>query len=225
MRLTEVVLAGALILDLTTPAAGASWPELIDVRIASTAATDAADVMICIVGADGEARCHHRGGVSPAKVHATGRATCTAASRARSSPCPGGVGCLFAKVSVPSEAFGLLVLKLVPPLFGVPRNSVIDTALVSGARPSASGSARPSADGEPIGPALRALARCLAPPGAGHPPAVRALDRAACETRACELRQSLVTLAPHHPKLGALGGGEALAGAADTPRIHWMGGR
>jgi hypothetical protein len=241
VRLTEAVLVGVLILDVATPAAAASWTELIDVRIASPEPADPADVMICILDAVGEARCHHRGGVSSARVHASGRATCASASRARPSPCPAGAGCLFPKVSVPSDAFGLLVIRLAPPLFGVPRSRVMDTVLVSGssgatpsgraspfswASPAGSPGREPSAEGAAIAAALPPLARCLAPAGAGsgHPETVRSMARAACEARACELRQSLLTLTPLRPMgrpgLRPLEHGEASTIGPDAGRIH-----
>lgn len=149
------------------------------------------DVMICIVDEAGHARCHHRDGVLASTVGAGGHRACPGAERALLSRCGDASRCVFRNVPVPADSFGLLILELDPPLFGVPRHGIIDAVVLARSEaPAAPGDTRVAAG-------LRTLAQCLAPPGRQHglEPELPVVLRTACEDHACTLRHSRVGLA------------------------------
>jgi len=96
-------------------------------------------------------------------------------------------------VAAPGGSFGLLVLRLAPPLFGAPRHDVLDAAVFTRSNDD------PQAlENRQIRASLQALARCIAPSGgrvAERRP-VPILARQACERATCRLGESSVTLLP-----------------------------
>jgi hypothetical protein len=146
------------------------------------------DLMLCVVGMDGAARCHHRDGVVSASVApAAASATCPGADAVLRSPCRAGEGCRFSGVAVPSSTFAMMIVELRVPRFGVPRHVVSDAAVVSQAP------ALVDAEAPQLQQRLRAVARCLAP-GAGDGPRLAVVDRRACENDFCKLDRSRVKL-------------------------------
>jgi hypothetical protein len=155
----------------------------------SAGASDGPRVMLCVVDAAGRAQCHHRDGVLSSRSDAAGRATCPGADRRLRSPCADASACVFRRVPVPAEGFGLVIVDLEPPLFGVPRHRVLDVAVLSAAPLSAGDRSR-------IAQSIRGLADCLGPATAGAWSGGEpvALPRAPCEGQFCRLAQSRVRL-------------------------------
>ncbi|HEV8531855.1 MAG TPA: hypothetical protein VGT00_10600 [Methylomirabilota bacterium] len=181
--------------EVSLGATPGSWSELMDISVAMNRvdSTERPALMICLVDASGRIQCHHKTGVLVWAVNAQGHAVCPGADRRIHTQCDGSSSCRFAGVAAPAESFGLLVLRLVPPVFGAPRHDVLDAAVFT-----------PSTDDDEvqesrqIQAALQGLARCIAPSGgriAERQPA-RILTRQACERAACRLGESSVTLSP-----------------------------
>ena len=146
------------------------------------------DLMLCVVGMDGAARCHHRDGIVSASVApSAASASCPGADAVLRSPCRAGEGCRFSSVAVPSSTFAMMLVELRAPRFGVPRHVVSDAAVVSRA------SGFVDADGRRLEQSMRVMARCLAP-GAGDGPRLALVDRGACENDFCKLGNSRVKL-------------------------------
>jgi hypothetical protein len=193
----------ATALALTACAAPPGWSERVTVAVdrggrefAAVSVSDLSsppmrnmdDLMLCVIGMDGAARCHHRDGIVSVSVGPTAAsATCPGADAVLRSPCRAGQGCRFASVEVPSSTFAMMIVELRAPRFGVPRHVVSDAAVVSGA------SGFVDAGGRRLEQSMRAVARCLAP-GAGDGPRLVVVDRSACENDFCELDKSRVKL-------------------------------
>ncbi len=201
---TGALVAAAFAMGACT--AAPAWPERVDIAVevhaggfaasstsavSSSARSPSDDLMICVIDADGAARCHHRGGVMSARARlAAGSATCPGADAVLRSPCRT-VGCSFPGVPVPSSPFGLMIVELRAPRFGVPRHAVLDAAVVSGVSSRSAASDAPQ-----IAWAMRALARCLAPGPDDDAPRPMHVERDACEDGFCQLDRSRVKLSP-----------------------------
>jgi hypothetical protein len=181
-------IAGLLALTtigLAASAAAPTWPGRLDITVALPAPSTAGatDLMVCVVDPDGHGRCHHRDGVVPAKVASPRAATCAGAEAPLRPACAGPGPCVLTGVPVPTGPFGLLVLSIRPPAFGVPRHAIADAAILT--RGAGTGTA--PEHGRITG-ALAAIARCLAPSDAhrlrADPPVVAIR---ACAARACDL--------------------------------------
>src|SRR6266700_2420962 len=124
---------------------------------------------------------------------AEGHAVCPGADERIRPRCDGSASCKFAGVAAPGGSFGLLVLRLAPPLFGAPRHDVLDAAVFTRS------SDDPQAlENRQIRASLQALARCIAPSGgriAERRP-VPILARQTCDRASCRLGESSVTLLP-----------------------------
>lgn len=192
MTAALLALVGALIGILTGAHAPlASAVDEADVRIGLD---DETAVVLCIVEPDGRARCHHREGVVAGAVDGAAPGICGLADRPLDSPCGRARECAFHRVAVPAELFGLLVLETRRPLFGVPRHTLIDAAVVSRAPPSSRASSAPELVG-----GLQTLARCMAPSERGQIEIQPPLRLEACQDHPCRLRRSTVQVAvlPH----------------------------
>ena len=182
-------------LEVSLGATPGSWSEVMDISVAMNRvdSTERPELMVCLVDASGRVRCHHKTGVLVWGANAQGHAVCPGADRRIHARCDGSSSCRFAGVAAPAESFGLLVLRLVPPVFGAPRHDVLDAAVFT--RSTDDDQVQESRQ---IQAALRGLARCIAPSGdriAERQP-VRILTRQACERAACRLGESNVTLSP-----------------------------
>ena len=172
-----------------------SWSEPVDISVSMNRvdSRERPDLMVCVVDASGRVQCHHKTGLLAWGASADGRAVCPGANERIRPRCDGSPSCRFAGVAAPSGSFGLLVLRLVAPVFGAPRHDVLDAAVFT--RSSGDDQARESRQ---IQASLQALARCVAPSGwriAERRP-VPILARQACERGACRLGESSVTLSP-----------------------------
>ena len=172
-----------------------SWSEPVDISVSLNRAdsTERPDLMICVVDVSGRVQCHHKTGLLAWGASADGRAVCPGADERIRPRCDGSPSCRFAGVTAPSGSFGLLVLRLVAPVFGAPRHDVLDAAVFT--RSSGGDQARESRQ---IQASLKALARCVAPSGwriAERRP-VPILARQACERGMCRLGESSVMLSP-----------------------------
>jgi len=140
-------------------------------------------LVVCVV--DGaHARCVARDEELAGRIDGGAPAVCGLADRRLDSACPAGRECVFSKAA-PAGAFGLVLLEPRSPAFGVPRNRVIDTAVVT--RGDASAAAR-------IAAGVQELARCFAPSDAPESADV-ILNGGACERAPCRLRHSRVRIA------------------------------
>ena len=140
-------------------------------------------LVLCVV--DGaHARCVARDEELAGRIDGGAPALCGLADRRLDSACPAGRECVFAKAA-PEGVFGLVLLEPRSPAFGVPRNRVIDTAVIT--RGDAGAAARAAAG-------VRELARCFAPSDAPESSDV-ILNGGACERTPCRLRHSRVRIA------------------------------
>src|SRR5262245_39175882 len=108
-----------------------SWSEPVDISVTMNRgdSTERPDLMVCVVDASGRAQCHHKAGVLTWSATADGRAVCPGADERIRPRCDGSPSCRFAGVAVPGGSFGVLVLRLVPPVFGAPRHDAVDAAV------------------------------------------------------------------------------------------------
>ena len=172
-----------------------SWSEPVDISVTMNRvdSTERPDLMVCLVDAAGRVQCHHKTGVLAWGASAEGHAVCPGADERIRPRCDGSASCKFAGVAAPGGSFGLLVLRLAPPLFGAPRHDVLDAAVFTRSNDD------PQApENRQIRASLQALARCIAPSGgriAERRP-VPILARQACERATCRLGESSVTLLP-----------------------------
>jgi len=190
--LTVSMLASLRASSGTTPD---SWSEPVDISVTINRvdSTERGDLMVCIVDAAGRVQCHHKTGVLAWGAGGDGRAVCPGVEERIRPLCDGSPSCRFAGVAAPGGSFGLLVLRLVPPVFGAPRHDVLDAAVFTPA--SHDGQAR---DTRQIQTSLQALARCVTPSGGKFVERrpVPILTRQACERATCRLGESSVTLSP-----------------------------
>src|SRR5215510_93427 len=113
-----ILLLGLLLLSIPASATSSRWSETLDIAM-STAPTGM-PVMLCIVDSAGQAQCHHQDGILICRPGVAGGAVCPGGSKRFLSSCPDASQCVFDAVPVPPDAFGLLLLEIRPPLFGVP---------------------------------------------------------------------------------------------------------
>ena len=180
-------------LKVSSGATQGSWPEPMDISVTMNRvdSTERPALMVCLVDASGRVECHHKTGVLVWGANAQGHAVCPGADRRIRTRCDGSPSCRFASVAAPGGSFGLLVLHLVPPVFGAPRHDVLDAAVFT-----RSNDHDRVQESRQIQASLQRLARCIAPSGgriAERQP-VPILTRQACERTACRLGESSVTL-------------------------------
>jgi len=190
--MTVSILAALKVSSGATPG---SWSEPMDISVTMNRvdSTERPELMVCLVDASGQVQCHHKAGVLVWGASAEGRAVCPGADERIRARCDGSSSCRFAGVTAPRGSFGLLVLRLVPPVFGAPRHDVLDAAVFT--RSTDDDRVQESRQ---IQASLQGLARCIAPSGgriAERRP-VPILTLQACERTACRLGESSVTLSP-----------------------------
>jgi hypothetical protein len=145
-------------------------------------------VVLCVLDAAGEARCHGKDGVLTGAVDGRRPSVCGMADRPLNSPCASGEECVFHRVAPRGEVLGLIVLEPRPPLFGVPRHRLVDATVLSP-------SAQPAPLTTEMARAVVRTARCLAPSGdAPETQAARVLLRHGCADGPCRLRNSSMQL-------------------------------
>jgi hypothetical protein len=182
-------------LKVSSGATPGSWSEPVDISVTMNRvnSTERPDLMVCLVDAAGRVQCHHKTGVLVWSASGEGHTVCPGADQRIRPRCDGSPSCRFAGVAAPAGSFGLLVLRLVPPVFGAPRHDVLDAAVLT--RSTDDDQAQESRQ---IQASLEALARCIAPSRgrtADRQP-VPILTRQACERATCRLGESSVTLSP-----------------------------
>ncbi len=113
---TASILAALKVSSGATPG---SWSEPVDISVAMNRvdSTERPDLMVCLVDASGRVQCHHKTGVLVWGARAEGHAVCPGADERIRPRCDGSPSCRFAGVAAPAGSFGLLVLRLVPPVF------------------------------------------------------------------------------------------------------------
>jgi len=196
VRLLALATVGILAaLKVSSGATPGSWSEPVDISVTMNRvdSTERPDLMVCLVDASGRVQCHHKTGVLAWSASAEGHAVCPGADERIRPRCDGSPSCRFAGVAAPGGSFGLLVLRLVRPVFGAPRHDVLDGAVFTRSTDD-----RQAEESRQIQASLQALARCVAPSGgriAERRP-VPVLARQACERAACRLGESSVTLSP-----------------------------
>jgi hypothetical protein len=188
-------------LDVTVEVPTQSFAASTTLDAASPASNPSGPLMLCVIDSDGAARCHHRHGVISARVQlASEVATCPGADAVLRSVCRDVNACRFPEVPVPSSPFGLMIVELRAPRFGIPRHAIVDAAVVSGVSP---GAAVPEAPR--IGQALRGLARCLSPGRSDDAPRLLSVARTSCEDGFCRLGHSRVKFSSHQRQAAAIG--------------------
>src|SRR5712691_8820962 len=120
-------------LKVSSGATSGSWSEPVDISVTMNRviSTERPDLMVCLVDASGRVQCHHKTGVLAWGASAEGHAVCPGANERIRPRCDGSASCKFAGVAAPGGSFGLLVVRLAPPLFGAPRHDVLDAAVVT----------------------------------------------------------------------------------------------
>ncbi len=190
--MTVSILAALKVSSGATPG---SWSEPMDISVTMNRvdSTERPELMVCLVDTSGQVQCHHKAGVLVWSASAEGHAVCPGADERIRTRCDGSSSCRFAGVTAPRGSFGLLVLRLMPPVFGAPRHDVLDAAVFTRATDDDR-----VQESRQIQVSLQGLARCIAPSGgrlAERQP-VPILTRQACERAACRLGESSVTLSP-----------------------------
>jgi hypothetical protein len=193
----------ALVTAVTACAASPLWPDRLDITLgtpvdtspppAHPAGSDERGLMVCVVDAEGRARCHHRDGVVSSKVGAAGTATCPGAEAPLRSICEGPGACLLPGIDVPVGQFGLLVFSLRPPALGLPRHVVAEAVIVTRAAGGPEAHERRA-----LTDAMHAIAGCVAPDtrrGGGADPSIVTLG--ACVSQGCDLARMSLKLARH----------------------------
>ena len=200
-RILICVLAATLfgVAAISPAPAGDPWSERLDLLVEASGQpgrTAAPSLMVCVLDAAGGARCHHRDGVLTGAAGG-GRGPCAQADRRLQSLCGPAGTCRFRDVAVPAGAFGLFVVALEPPVFGVPRHVERGRLIVTDAG-GADGTA------ERIGQHLGALSRCLAPARDVSQIRIQTVSRSACRTEACAFGSTAVRLQtrPNHADAG-----------------------
>jgi hypothetical protein len=157
------------------------WADRLDITVAGASA---GDVMLCIIDTQGRARCPHRHGEVRAALREGDVATCPGAEARIAARCDRGDACIFPGVPVPAGPFGLVVLDVNPPVFGVPRHAVTEAVIVTPSPdpPSASDRGR-------LTTMTTALTRCLAPSEGTPSRQLTVVGRSECETTGCALRR------------------------------------
>ncbi len=185
-RLLVLVLAGALLVStlaqMRTTTSGAAEA---DVRVVPDAPSA---VVLCVLDATGQARCHGKDGVLSGTVDGGWASVCGIADRRLRSPCADGGGCVFRGAAPRGEVLGLIVLDARPPLFGMPRHRLVDATVLSTAPP-------PTPLTTEMARAVERVARCFAPSGEtpeGPPAQVR--FRHECANGPCRLQHSSLQL-------------------------------
>jgi hypothetical protein len=189
----SVLLLGLLLLNIPASATSAPWSETLDIAV-STAPTGL-PVMLCIVDTTGQARCHHQDGILTCRPGAPDGAVCPGGTKRLLSACQYAAQCVFGAVSVPQEAFGLLLLELRPPLFDVPRHTVVEGVILSA----------PSLDASPAEHArlqgvIHALGHGLAPTRPQSQEPFPGTVRTTCVDHPCQFARSTIQLTPRPSK-------------------------
>jgi hypothetical protein len=187
------LLLSVVVLSTPVSATSAPWSETVDITV-STAPTGSA-VMLCIVDIAGQAQCHHQDGILACRAGIADGAVCPGAAQRLLAVCPDAFQCIFHTVSVPQDAFGLLLLDMHAPLFGVPRHTVVEGVILSA-------SSRVVSPGEHrrLQEALHALGRGLTPvtPQAQAPFLGR--ERTTCVDHPCQFPRLTIQLTPRASK-------------------------
>ena len=193
LDLLFLILLDLLLLSIPARATSSHWSETLD--IAMSIAPTGMPVMLCIVDSAGQAQCHHQDGILTCRPGVAGGAVCPGGSKRLLSSCPDASQCVFDAVPVPPDAFGLLLLELCPPLFGVPRHMVVEGVVLSAASTELS-----PVEHMRLQAALHALRRGLAPatPQAQEP--FPGTGRAICIDHPCQFARSTIQLTPQASK-------------------------
>jgi hypothetical protein len=191
-----VLLLGLLVLSMPASAASSWWSETLDIAVGT--APTGSPVMLCIVDTAGQAQCHHQDGILACRPGIADGAVCPGGAKRLLSLCQGTSHCLFDGVAVPPDAFGLLLLELHPPLFGVPRHTVVEEVILSASSRGVSPVEQAHLQG-----ALYALKRGLAPATPQTQEPLPGTGRTACVDHPCQFTRSTIQFTPRASKTEA----------------------
>ena len=188
-----ILLLGLLLLSIPASATSPPWSETLDIAVST--APPRLPVMLCVVDTAGQAQCHHRDGILTCRPGVADGAVCPSGAKRLLSSCQDASPCVFGAVPVPPDAFGLLLLELHPPLFGVPRHTVVEGVILAASFRGVS-----PAEQARLQNVLHALGRGLTPamPQAREP--LPGTVRTTCVDRPCQFARSTIQLTPRASK-------------------------
>jgi hypothetical protein len=187
------LLIGLLVLSMPAYATSARWSETLDITVSTS--PPGRPVMLCIVDTAGQAQCHHQDGILACRPGIVDGAVCPGGAKRLLSWCQGVSHCLFDGISVPADAFGLLLLELRPPVFGVPRHTVVEEVILSASSRGVSPVEQAHLQG-----ALYALKRGLTPATPQTQGPFPETGRTTCADRPCQFARSTIQLTPRASK-------------------------
>lgn len=193
LELLLLLMLGLMALSIPASATSSQWSETLDIAV-STAPTRS-PVMLCIVDTAGQAQCHHQDGILACRPGVANGAVCPGGTKRLFSSCQDTSQCVFGAIPAPTNAFGLLLLELRPPLFEVPRHTVVEGVILS----------VPSRGVSPVEharlqQALQALGRGLAPAMPQIQEPFPGTVRTTCIDRPCQFARSTIQLTPRTSK-------------------------
>jgi hypothetical protein len=188
-----VLLLGLLLLSIPASATSSPWSETLDIAV-STAPTGI-PVMLCIVDTAGQTQCHHQDGILTCRPGVADGAVCPGGAKRLLSSCQDATQCVFGAVPVPPDAFGLLLLELRPPLFGVPWHTVVEGVVLTASSRGLSPVEHARLQG-----ALHALGRGLAPATPQTQEPFPGTVRPTCVDRPCQFARSTIQITPRASK-------------------------
>ena len=152
-------------------------------------------VMLCIVDTAGQAQCHHQDGILTCRPGVPDGAVCPGGTKRLLSACQDASQCVFGAVPVPQDAFGLLLLELRPPLFEVPRHTVVEGVILSASSREVSPAEYARLQG-----VIQALGHGLAPTTPQNHEPFPGTVRTACMAHPCQFARSTIQLTPRASK-------------------------
>jgi hypothetical protein len=191
-----ILLLGLLLLNIPASATSSPWSETLDI-VVSTAPLGI-PVMLCIVDTAGQAQCHHQDGILSCRPGIPDGAVCPGGAKRLLSACQYASHCVFGAVPVPQDAFGLLLLELRPPLFEVPRHTMVEGVILSAPSRAVSPAEHARLQG-----VIHALGHGLAPTTPQSQEPFPGTVRTTCVDRPCQFARSTIQLTPRASKTAA----------------------
>lgn len=190
------LLLGLLWLNISASAASSPWSESLDIVVRT--APLGLPMMLCIVDTAGQAQCHHQDGILSCRPGIPDGAICPGGAKRLLSACQYDSHCVFGAVPVPQDAFGLLLLELRPPLFEVPRHTMVEGVILSASSREVSPAEHARLQG-----VIHALGHGLAPTTPQSQESFPGTVRTACVDRPCQFARSTIQFTPRASKTAA----------------------